>query len=221
MENHQIKRRPIRARDTKWAAAAARWLTRSGLKPNQISILSVVFASIAGACLLLASTQTWGVRVALLMGAAACIPLRLLCNMFDGMVAVEGGRQTKAGEIYNELPDRISDAIILVCAGYFSGGTCCGVELGWTAAILAVITAYVRTLGAMAGASQQFCGPMAKQQRMAVIIAACLLTIVEGASDYRSEIMPLALGIVIGGCVVTIGRRMFLIMKELDFDGAP
>ena len=52
------------------------------------------------------------------LAAAACIQLRLLCNLFDGMVAVEGGFKTKSGEIYNELPDRVADVLILAGAGY-------------------------------------------------------------------------------------------------------
>ena len=32
-----------------------------------------------------------------------------LANMLDGLLAVEGGQQTKTGELYNEIPDRIAD----------------------------------------------------------------------------------------------------------------
>ena len=80
-------RRPIRARETKWAAATTRWLTRAGWKPNQISILGVVCAGFAGGCLLLESTQGLILKITLLLGAAVFIQLRLLCNLFDGMVA--------------------------------------------------------------------------------------------------------------------------------------
>lgn len=38
--------------------------------------------------------------------------------MLDGMVAIEGGHQSKAGPIYNDVPDRFSDVIIFFCAGY-------------------------------------------------------------------------------------------------------
>ena len=49
--------------------------------------------------------------------------------MLDGMVAIEGGRQTKSGEIFNDLPDRIADALIFVCAGYAVRMRPFGVEL--------------------------------------------------------------------------------------------
>ena len=38
--------------------------------------------------------------------------------------------------------------------------------LGWAAAVLAVLTAYVRVLGGSLGLTQHFIGPMAKQHRM-------------------------------------------------------
>ena len=54
----------------------------------------------------------------LLVGAAVLIQFRLLCNLFDGMVAVEGGLGTPSGILFNDFPDRIADPLILICAGY-------------------------------------------------------------------------------------------------------
>src|SRR4051794_31303358 len=100
-------RRPIPSRQSHWAIATAGWLLRRGLRPNQISLMSSVFSGIAGLSLVLAAASTPGWRIALLLVAAACMPLRLLCNLFDGMLAVEGGLQSPVGELYNELPDRL------------------------------------------------------------------------------------------------------------------
>ena len=69
-------------------------------------------------------------RALMLVLAVAGIQGRLLCNMLDGMVAIEGGRQTKSGEIFNDLPDRIADALIFICAGYAARMRPFGVELG-------------------------------------------------------------------------------------------
>ena len=115
----------------------------------------------------------------MLVLAVAGIQGRLLCNMLDGMVAIEGGRQTKSGEIFNDLPDRVADAVIFVCAGYAAREHPFGVELGYIAAILAVFTAYVRMLGGASGLKQSFIGPMAKQHRMFTLTLACVLSIFE------------------------------------------
>jgi phosphatidylglycerophosphate synthase len=209
-------RRPIKARDSRWAAATALRLARAGLQPNQISVLSVVFALLTAICLIMARDGGAGARIALLVAGAACIPLRLLCNLFDGMVAVECGLGTKSGAIYNELPDRVSDVLVTVGAGYSIAWIGWGPELGWAAGVLAMMTAYVRTLGASAGASQDFRGPMAKQQRMVVMVAACLLTAGEIALGWAERAMTIGLWLIVVGCVVTCVRRARRILRELE-----
>lgn len=206
-------RRPIAARNTRWASATARWLTRTGLRPNQISLLSVVFGALAGAALASTVLVSGLGRAALLLGAAVGIQLRLLCNLFDGMVAVEGGFRTAAGEIYNELPDRFADLAILVGAGYAAGSS---PELGWAAAVAAITTAYVRALGAAAGAGQHFVGPMAKQQRMALMTVACVVQGVLAALFWRVDLLQPALWLVVAGCVVTMIRRCTRIVRALE-----
>src|SRR5207302_9627498 len=75
------------------------------------------------------------------------------------------------GELYNEVPDRISDAAVFIGAGFAWGGN---IALGYIATILAIFTAYVRAAGKIAGAPNEFCGPMAKQHRMLVVTLICL-----------------------------------------------
>lgn len=210
-------RRPIRARDTAWAAATARGLARLGLRPNHISILSAVCGALAGAGFVAAGRLESPVLKATgFLVAAVAMLLRLLCNMFDGMVAVEGGFRTKSGEIYNELPDRVSDAFIFAGAGYSDQTFPWLVELGWSAAVLSVMTAYVRALGASAGARQHFLGPMAKPQRMVVMMVASVACAVGVFFGVRGAIMATALAVVDLGCLVTMARRCVRIVRTLE-----
>lgn len=178
--------------------------------------MSIVFAALAGVAFSSSSYSTAPHRVVLLLVAAAGIQLRLLCNMLDGMVAVEGGMQTKSGEIFNDLPDRISDAMILVPVGYAVPGLPYGPALGWCAALLAIFTAYVRLLGGTAGLTQSFIGPMAKPHRMATLTAACLLSVAELKFLHTGTLLWIALVVINVGCVITIGRRTALIMRGLE-----
>src|SRR5205809_7643373 len=73
--------------------------------------------------------------------AALGAQLRLTANMLDGMVALASGRASKVGELYNEIPDRVSDAAVFIGAGFAWGGN---VALGYVATILAIFTAYIR-----------------------------------------------------------------------------
>ena len=209
-------RRPLRSRQTRWAAALAESVARRGVTPNQISLASVGSAALAGGCLALApaSAAFWG--SVLLVAAAVCIQLRLLCNLLDGMVAIEGGLKTRSGEIFNDLPDRLADLLIFVGAGFAIGGGGWGGTLGWAAALLAILTAYVRVLGVSAGAGAHFEGPMAKPQRMALMTAACLTGAIEVAAGGHGRAMAAALAVIVVGCVVTIVRRTWRILRELE-----
>lgn len=216
MTDPKLSRRPLTSRDTKWAARIASWLVKVGLRPNTISVLSLVFASISGAALISAGCLDGVWRAALFLVAAAGMQLRLLCNLFDGMVAVEGGFKTKSGEIYNELPDRFADVVILAGAGYSLPASDWLQTLGWMAAALAVITAYVRAMGVAAGASQYFYGPMAKPHRMAVMTVTCVVLAVLALCKIRFDLMQISLAIICVGCLVTIARRVIRIVKELE-----
>ena len=215
MSTQPLTRRPLKSRDTRWAHAGARWLAERRVRPNHISLLSLPFAALAGASFLSIRRvgQPW--ESALYLAAAVCIQLRLLCNLLDGMVAIEGGFRSKSGEVFNEFPDRIADALILAPAGY-ALGIPFGRELGWIAALLAVLTAYVRALGASLGVPQDFCGPMAKPHRMAVITAGCLAATIENWFAGSAWSLAVALGIVAAGSFVTLMRRTIRLIRRLE-----
>jgi phosphatidylglycerophosphate synthase len=207
-------RREIATRRAPWAMVIAKSLARIGVRPNTISAASVLFAAAAGACLFVSPNHRGWEREALFVGAVISMQLRLLCNLFDGMVAVECGLKTKSGEIFNDFPDRIADPLILIGAGYGACAAPHGIELGWLAALLAVATAYVRLLGSAAGAKPYFLGPMAKQHRMAVMTIASLVAAI--APTQAAFILTGALGLIAAGCVVTVIRRLIAIVRELE-----
>lgn len=200
-------RRPLKVRDVKLLQRFARWLSQRRVTPNQISIASVFFAMLAAACLLLMPRVEGAAVWILPVLAAVFIQCRLLCNLFDGMVAVEGGKSTPSGELFNDIPDRIADPLILVAAGYATAVVPWVGILGWAAGLGAVMTAYVRTLGASIGAPVDFRGPMAKQHRMAIMTFACLLTALEPLFWERGWAFLVALAVISLGCVVTVARR--------------
>lgn len=204
-------RRPLSSRDTGWARAIARQLSASGLTPNQISMASMAMAAIAGAAFWLAGGATPGPRIALLLAAALFCQFRLLCNLFDGMVAIEGGKQASDGPFWNEFPDRIADILILTGVGYGIGTP----ALGWAAAAFAVLTAYTRELGRNCGLPADFSGPMAKQHRMAMITAAALVSLPEPLWRGQGEVLLIALWLVAVGAAVTALRRATNIVRGL------
>ena len=211
---HDGARREVATRKASWAMTIAKKLAGMGLRPNTISIASVFFAALAGACLFLSAGQHGGIASALFVGAILFMQLRLLCNLFDGMVAVECGLKTKSGEVFNDFPDRIADPMILICSGYAAQAVPHAVELAWLAGLLAVVTAYVRLLGSSAGAKQYFLGPMAKQHRMAVMTVAALASAI--VPNHAPQVLTVTLALIAAGCVLTVIRRLVAIVRELE-----
>lgn len=211
-------RRPIASRRLVWVRATASWLVRRGVSPNGISVSSAVFA-IAGASAIVATPHFTGIEHRVLWFAAAlCVQLRLLANLFDGMVAVESGKASPVGELFNEVPDRLADALLLIVLGFVQGSS---VHLGYAAAILAVFVAYLRTMGGVIGAGQVFAGVMAKPQRMFLVTVLCLFHTFAPES-WVGAFLPLDLGppalvlsVICAGCVVTSFTRLSAIGQKL------
>jgi phosphatidylglycerophosphate synthase len=203
-------RRPLKVRDTGWARDLATQLARSHATPDLISALGVVIAALGAAILALAGVLPPVPRAVLLVIAAAAIQGRLMCNLLDGMVAVEHGRGSSDGPIWNELPDRFSDAFLLAGAGFMLAGLGwrIGASLGWIAAILAILTAYVRELGRGFGLPADFTGPMAKQQRMAALTGGCLLSAIEPLWNGGGQMMLVVMALIVVGTAWTIARRV-------------
>jgi phosphatidylglycerophosphate synthase len=210
-----MNRRVLATRQAAWARSLARGLGRAGVRPNAVSIASVAFAVAASGAFWFAPDVTPGLRVAALLLAAAAIQLRLLCNLLDGMLAVEEGLKTSTGDIYNDLPDRVADVIILAGAGYAIRVVPGGPALGWAAAVTAVFTAYIRVLGGSLGALQPFIGPMAKQHRMFTLTVGTLLAAVEVSAGLPPRALRLALLVIVAGSIVTAWRRTARIMREV------
>ncbi len=177
-----------------------------GVKPNQVSVMSVVFAAGAAACLSFGVPSVWA-----WLGAAVCVQLRLVCNLMDGMLAVEGGLKSPSGDLYNEFPDRLADTFILAGLG-MAGGTDLSGGLGWVAACGALITACVRMHGASLTGAHDFRGPMAKPHRMALVTGVCVLMAVCVGLGWvwrgGLNVVEWALGLMVAGIVVTLWRRL-------------
>ena len=211
------ERRPIASREHPLSIRVASRIAGWGISPNAISVAGMTCGVLAG--VVLACTTLLEHERFCFVGAAALMQGRLLANMLDGMVAVQAGRASPVGELFNEVPDRVSDAAIFVGTGYAVGSM---PELGYLAAVAALFTAYVRAEGKVAGAHQEFCGPMAKPQRMAVMTMAALYAgLAPAAWQLRLTSWPglstmaMALLLITSGSALTSLRRLLRISRAL------
>jgi len=220
--NYVPERRPIASRERAWSIRLASWMASLGISPHAISVMGMIAGILSGTAFVCTRLPNFAWLFFLL--GAAFMQLRLLANMLDGMVALQTGRASPVGELFNEVPDRVSDSAILIGAGYAMGGV---PELGYLAALAAVFTAYIRAEGKVAGAHQEFCGPMAKQQRMFIMTLAALYCGLAPRAWQptwpaypQAGLMAAGLALVILGGLWTAIRRLGRIANALKRSGS-
>ncbi|ATH06823.1 hypothetical protein BIY24_02380 [Halobacteriovorax marinus] len=209
-----MDRRPLKVRGATWAKKLAKMLSDLGLTPNAISILSVVFAF-----LVLFSAKEAHANKLFLILSAALIQLRLICNLLDGMVAVEHGKSKPNGELFNDVPDRFADAFIILGASFYVQKDLfflSATNVAWIATCLAITTAYIRVLGKSLGTSSYFIGPMAKQHRMFLITVALILEYFLYGTAYAQKVIYFTLVLIAFGSLITIFRRLIIISNDLN-----
>jgi phosphatidylglycerophosphate synthase len=202
-------RRPLKSRDTSWAKYLSRIIAEAGISPNMISFMSMVFAAFSLAAAIY--SMNGGGRLSIVL-AAVFIQMRLICNLMDGMVAVEYGKKSKTGDLWNDVPDRLADVLIILGAGYISYSHKFAVDLAWANGVLAVMTAYLRVLGASLKSPHYYIGPMAKPHRMAILTVAFIAE----AIYPTGFVTYIALWIMLAGQVVTCFRRLNKISHDLE-----
>jgi phosphatidylglycerophosphate synthase len=206
-------RRPIGEGFRATARFATALCVRLNIHPNAISYASIVAAAVAALCFWKSGARPW-----LLLVAPLFCYLRLWFNMLDGMVALASGKASWRGEILNDLPDRVSDVVIF--AGVAHSGWM-NPFLGYWAAILALLTAYVGMFGQAVGVQREFSGLMSKPWRMVTLHIGAWIALANfwwnGGAIFLSGLFILdwACLVVIGGCLQTIAVRLKRIMAAL------
>ncbi|MDD1795090.1 CDP-alcohol phosphatidyltransferase family protein [Enterovibrio sp. ZSDZ42] len=213
---NDASRRPLAVRKNALTQRIAVWINNRDITPNQISLMSIVFAALGFAAML--AYHFLG-SISLLLVTALCIQSRLLCNLFDGMVAIEGGKSTPSGELFNDVPDRIADPLLIIGVGFttqYEGG----MYLAWACALVAVLTAYIRVLGVSMGTKADFRGPMAKQHRMALLTGALVVLFLQNLTGFSIglpfNIIDLALVVILLGSLATCWRRLVFIYRDVE-----
>ncbi|MCA9186281.1 MAG: CDP-alcohol phosphatidyltransferase family protein [Pirellulaceae bacterium] len=206
-------RRPIAEIFRRTAHLAVEFCVAARIHPNTVSLSSIGASAIAAICFWQSGRWPW-----LLIPAVLFCYVRLWLNMLDGMVALAAGVASKQGEIYNELPDRISDVLIFVGVAHSGLASPWG---GYWAALMAVLTAYVGMFGQALSVGRQFGGLMTKPWRMVTLNvgawATLWLLMRRGTNSTFAGLTLLDWThiIVIIGCVQTIAVRLRSIMRQL------
>ena len=170
-----------------------------------ISVVGMLAAIAAGVAFYSTSNTLDPMQRILWFGGGLLCQLRLFCSLFDGLVATARNIAPAKGEIYNEIPDRISDTVVLIGLGYSVGGD---IALGYVAALTTIFVAYVGAMATSISTPNDFCGPMAKPQRMAVVTVLALY-LAFSPEAWRlpwSEVQMVLLVVIIGGLLTAVRR---------------
>jgi CDP-diacylglycerol--glycerol-3-phosphate 3-phosphatidyltransferase len=150
-----------------------RFFASRGISPNLLSLLSLVFAALAGLLFGLSSKSMSFNLFLLLAGVFVC--LNAVLDGLDGLVAREIGNASRKGDFLDHVVDRYSDVFII-------GGIVFGGYAGWQIGVVAIIgvllSSYMGTQAQAVGLSRMYGGLLGRADRMILIIAATALMLV-------------------------------------------
>lgn len=171
-------------------------MVHRGISADALTITGLAFAGVAGFGL-------WVGRVG--NGWLLLVPLgaflRMAANALDGMVASSTGTARPAGEVLNEVTDRIGDVAVFLPLTLVPGVSDALVAASLSAMLVA---SYVGIAIKAAGGPRVYSGIMGKPDRMFVVGAAALIAV---PMDDPGTVFDWALAIILAGAVVTILMR--------------
>lgn len=182
-------------------------LMRFGVTSEMAAITGMVLGILAGFSFM-ATGEATRPDIAWTAGAALCL-LRVLTIQLDEMLQPTSLRQSRDDEFYNELPERVSDAVTLLGFGFAVGSS---PWLGLAAALAAIFSAYIRTLVSARAGWRRQTGfiPMRRTQRL-LLLASSSLLIVAGLQERFPDLrLPwLTLWLIVVGCLAAVCLRWF------------
>lgn len=135
--------------------------------PDVLTWAAVVLSCVAGVLLYLSFWTPWYAFVVIPL-----LFLRLALNALDGLLAQQTGKARVAGEVLNEMTDRIADVAI------FIGLTMCPLTdkfIGFVSIIAILMVSYTGILGKAVGAERIYSGVLGKADRMIYLMVVCLV----------------------------------------------
>ena len=167
-----------------------------GISPNTLTFTAVGLAALTGACLIA------GVGIPLLWLAVAPLGLaRMACNAVDGSLARRTDGTSARGAVYNELGDRLSDAVTFAALA-----PAIGAPLALSVVVVALSTSLVAVTASAVVGERMAVGPMGKPDRVAVISAAAACAALAGPG----ALVAGAWVIIVLGCITVIRRTSAL-----------
>lgn len=178
-----------------------------GVPSEMIAIIGMILGILAGASFM--ATGESDLPVLFWSIALTCCLLRIFCIRLDRMLLPLSSRQSLEEVFFNELPERVSDAVTLIGFGFAIDSD---PWLGLAAALSAIFSAYIRSIAfsrTRDGRSASS-GPMTRVHRLVLLSLTSLLMILGIPDEPLAMSVPqIALWAIVIGCAVTVCIRWF------------
>lgn len=178
-----------------------------GITSEMVALIGMVVGILAGLAFM-ATGEFSHPRLAWGLGMGFCL-LRIAAIRLDAVLQPAALRQSREDEFYNELPERVSDAITLLGFGFAADSSS---WLGLAAALAAIFSAYIRSLVSSREGWRRKVGfvPMTRTQRL-VLLSFTSALMISGVPAIRPgfTLPRVTLAIVVAGCLLAVTLRWF------------
>lgn len=164
----------IKAQFQTWIAGAAGFAYKTGLSPNAVSLIGIIFA-LASASMY----SVWRINTVLVPFAGLLLLLSGFCDALDGVLAEKWGKTTVFGAFLDSTLDRYSDALV-ICGIIFGG--LCDTVWGLAALIGSFLVSYTRARGEASGIKMITVGLAERAERILILAAVSFLFLVNVAA---------------------------------------
>jgi phosphatidylglycerophosphate synthase len=180
----------------------ARTLYRLGVSANQLSLLSVISAIVAGAAFC----------VHVLPLAIVAIACNALFDALDGCLARSSNSESRQGDLIDHVLDRYSDIFIF-------GGITIGGYVAWQIGLIAIVgvlmTSYLGTQAQALGIGRNYSGLLGRADRLVLVFFVALFSLAFSETIIWFPLLGWMMVFVAIASNITALQRFYLAYREI------
>lgn len=177
-------------------------LYRHGVSANQLSLLSVISAIVAGAAFC----------VHVLPLAIVAIACNALFDALDGCLARSSNSESRQGDLIDHVLDRYSDIFIF-------GGITIGGYVAWQIGLIAIVgvlmTSYLGTQAQALGIGRNYSGLLGRADRLVLVFFVALFSLVFSETIIWFSLLGWMMVFVAIASNITALQRFYLAYREI------
>jgi phosphatidylglycerophosphate synthase len=177
-------------------------LYRLGVSANQLSLLSVISAIVAGAAFC----------VHVLPLAIVAIACNALFDALDGCLARSSNSESRQGDLIDHVLDRYSDIFIF-------GGITIGGYVAWQIGLIAIVgvlmTSYLGTQAQALGIGRNYSGLLGRADRLVLVFFVALFSLVFSETIIWFSLLGWMMVFVAIASNITALQRFYLAYREI------